>query len=416
VTTGSAVITYSTGAGCIATITVNVGNMPAITGNTNVCPGGLTQLSDAVPGGNWSSGSPTIASVNGTGLVYGGASAGNAVITYAANGCSTTATITVGAIPAITGGSTVCAGSTITLSDASTGGTWSSSNTNFATVTSSTGVVSGVAAGSATITYTVGGCTTTIAITVGNAISAISGTNRFCVTSNTVLSDATPGGAWSSSTVSVATIASGGFTVNAVAAGSATISYTVGGCSATLPITVDPTNAGTISGKDSICKGTGHVITLSDNISGGTWSSATPTKATVAPVTGVVTAIVNGTATATINYVVTNTCGTFTATYVVHIRTASQCATGVSPMAEPEIAGLKVFPNPNNGTFMMSLSSDIDEEVHVVVTNIVGAQVSEFTTRTNNQTDIRLSPAAGIYLLSASTSQGRYVAKVVVQR
>ncbi len=63
-------------------------------------------------------------------------------------------------------------GSTITLTDATAGGTWSSSNTAKATVGSTTGIVAGVSVGSATITYTVtnaSGCTNinTKVITVG---------------------------------------------------------------------------------------------------------------------------------------------------------------------------------------------------------------------------------------------------------
>ena len=64
---------------------------------------------------------------------------------------------------AISGPSTVCAGSNITLSDATAGGTWSSNNTLVATVNATTGVVTGVTPGPATITYTVtvNGCSNT---------------------------------------------------------------------------------------------------------------------------------------------------------------------------------------------------------------------------------------------------------------
>ena len=55
----------------------------------------------------------------------------------------------------ITGPSTVNTGSTITLSTAVSGGTWSSSYTGAATVGSSSGIVTGVAVGSSYITYTV---------------------------------------------------------------------------------------------------------------------------------------------------------------------------------------------------------------------------------------------------------------------
>jgi hypothetical protein len=74
----------------------------------------------------------------------------------------------------ITGSSAVCAGSTITLSNTTTGGTWSSSNTAIATV-GSTGIVTGVASGTVTISYTVtNSCGTATAIKV-ITVNALSG-------------------------------------------------------------------------------------------------------------------------------------------------------------------------------------------------------------------------------------------------
>jgi hypothetical protein len=251
-------------------------------------------------------------------------------------------------------------------------------------------------------------------ITVGNTVASITGNPVFCITSTTTLSDATPGGTWSSGNVAVATVA--GPVVHGVAGGTVTISYSLGGCSVTDIVTVAPNNGGTITGKDSVCVGAGHVITLSDDQTGGVWSSSATLNATVNPSTGVVTGVTPG-STVTIHYVVTNACGTYTVSYTVHVRTAAQCATVINPVAEQDETTLKVFPNPSTGIFIMNLSSEADEEVHVVVTNLVGQKVKEFTTNTNNAVELKLdSGASGIYLLSASTVHGRYVAKVVVEK
>ena len=411
VTVGNVTISYTAG-GCTTTLAVTVGNLPAIVGTLNVCPGSTTQLSDAVPGGTWSSSNGGVATIANTGLVYG-TIAGNTVITYSGNGCTTTATVTVSPLPAITGGNTVCVGSTLALSDATSGGVWSTSNSNASISVS--GVVTGAATGSVNVSYTLGGCAVGLVVNVGNAISAITGTTTFCNTSSTNLSDATPGGAWSSSNNSVATV-SGSVVVHGVTAGTATISYTLGGCSVTSVVTLDANSAGTISGKDSICLGAIHAVTLSDNVGGGVWSSSNTTRATVNPGTGVVTSVINGATTATIDYVVSNTCGTYTATYVMHLRTASQCATGVNTVPEQQGTQLNVFPNPNGGLFTMNLSSDLNEEVQVVITNLVGEKVKEFKTTTNNTVDIKLNTSDGIYFLSATTGHGKYVTKVVVTR
>ena len=160
--------TFTNANGCNGTVSkaITVSTPPAvtaITGNFNICRGFASQLSDATPGGIWSSDNTGVASVNGTGLVSGDG-AGNANISYTvtdANGCSTTVTalVTVSLLPTvapITSASTfnVCVNGTLQLSDATSGGVWSSSNNSLATVNSS-GVVSGIASGPVTITYSI---------------------------------------------------------------------------------------------------------------------------------------------------------------------------------------------------------------------------------------------------------------------
>ncbi len=56
----------------------------------------------------------------------------------------------------ITGTTHVCTGTTTTLTDTTTGGTWTSDNATVATIGSATGIVTGVTAGTANITYTTG--------------------------------------------------------------------------------------------------------------------------------------------------------------------------------------------------------------------------------------------------------------------
>ncbi len=91
------------------------------------------------------------------------------------------------------------------------------------------------------LTYTLGSCDVTKTVTVGNAISPITGTppSTFCVTSSITLSDATAGGTWSSSNPGVASV-TGTVVVHGVSGGTATISYTVGSCSVTQVVNVDP--------------------------------------------------------------------------------------------------------------------------------------------------------------------------------
>ena len=127
----------------------------------------------------------------------------------------------------ISGPSLICIGSPMTLSNDSTGGTWSSSNTGIATIGSSTGFVTGVAPGIDTISYrTISGGVSKLTITVNVAPGAITGNLSICAGNNTLLSDSPAGGNWFSSNTAIATVSvlSPGV-ITGVSAGTTAISY-----------------------------------------------------------------------------------------------------------------------------------------------------------------------------------------------
>ena len=130
----------------------------------------------------------------------------------------------------ITGDSILCKGDSITLIDLVGGGTWSSSDVVVAPVGSGTGVVIGGALGVAVITYTDGGGFVTKTVTVDLPPSPIIGPPYLCI-GPTDLSDATPGGLWSTSNSGVATIDTGTGIVTGLSTGTVTITYAISaGC------------------------------------------------------------------------------------------------------------------------------------------------------------------------------------------
>lgn len=257
VSPGVATITYTAGSSYV-TSTFTVGAVPGpITGTLSACPGTVTTLSNATPGGTWSSTYTVSATVDAaSGAVYAVMPSSATQIRYTtAPGCYVTAVFNVNdnAVAPITGGTTVCVGDTLMLTDTTGGGVWSSSNTSVATVTYVSifnyGMVTAVAAGTTTISYTVSGAcgtytaTHTVTVTTGTPPAAITGPSSVTAGSTIALADATPGGVWSVTPGTVANIGAGTGVLTGVAAGTATVTYAMTGCSsayATHTVTVNP--------------------------------------------------------------------------------------------------------------------------------------------------------------------------------
>jgi len=297
-------VNYTNGNGCTATNSRTVPVKPLPTCSITGPDGPLTPSSSAniytAPGGksyNWSvTGNATIAgsTTSQTVSVTVGASCGvsftvNLEITdlpgpviSCSSICSKVVTVTNNTISAIIGTASICVGSTTQLSDATSGGTWTSDSPGIATV-SAGGLVSAVSAGTTLINYTVtnscGTVSTSLLITVNPlpSIAAISGTATVCVGSTTQLSDATGFGSWSSASMGVATISAGGpggpgGLVTGVSAGTSLITYTVnnGSCTNSVSQLVTVTSIPTITGTTPASRCGNGTVTLGATASAGT--------------------------------------------------------------------------------------------------------------------------------------------------
>lgn len=279
-----------------------------ILGPSTVCVGSSITLTDATPGGVWSntSGNASVA-----GGIVTGVLAGMDVINYTVtNTCGAAGTsLTVNVTPtatAISGPGRICSGTVNTMSNGTSGGTWSSSNATVASIDPVTGVITAGLPGIANIQYSLpGGCNATRTVTTITSPAAIAGPSSVCAGYIVLFTNSTGGGFWYSSNTAIAKVSAGGL-VTGVSTGSAVITYLVGtGCSATKVINVNPTSP--ITGTSAVCPGSS--VILSTVIPGGTWTSSNTTVATANPVTGTVNGVTAGTA--YISYTLPTGCYTF---------------------------------------------------------------------------------------------------------
>ncbi len=345
--TGTANISYTLGNGCRRSVTMVVNGLPGtITGALNVCENSTTTLNNSVSGGTWESNNSAIATMT-TGGMATGVSAGTTLVSYILpTGCMRTATVNVRPLPsAIAGTPAVCAGSTTSLSSASAGGIWSSSNPAAATI-SSTGVVSGVSAGNTTITYTLPtSCRTTASVVVNALPASIGGATSVCAGSSAMLTNASAGGMWSSSNPSVATMESTG-QVNGITAGTSTITYTLAtGCYKTTEITVNAL-PGVITGGSTVCQGSGLALNASG--AGGTWSSSNTSVAAISG-SGIVSGVAAGSA--IMIYTLPTGCSRTT---VITVEGTPQPISGTSTVC---VGSSMMLGNPTSGGIWSSASA-----------------------------------------------------------
>ncbi|MES2430603.1 MAG: gliding motility-associated C-terminal domain-containing protein [Bacteroidota bacterium] len=343
-------VTYTYAAsGCNPLATGNAGitiiaapSAGTLSGIQNICVGTNTTFSSTVSGGIWSSSDDAKATINSSTGTINGIAAGTVTMTYTitgTGGCSNataTRTVTVtdpSTAGTLSGSQNICVGGNTTFSSTISGGSWTSSDNTKASINSSTGAISGVAAGTVTMTYTVtgtNGCsnvtaTRTVTVTDPPSAGTLSGSQNICIGGSTTFSSTISGGAWTSGDNTKATINSSTGAITSIGAGTITMTYTVtgtNGCSnatATRDVIIAATpTAGTLSGVQTVC--VGNTTTFSSTILGGSWSSSDIVKAPIDATTGVISGV--GVVSATMTYKVTGTngCSDATATRTVTVN------------------------------------------------------------------------------------------------
>ena len=413
---GTASISYNL-SGVVTVVVVTVNPVPAgISGPASVCNGSSITLNDATAGGAWTATTGVAITTGTAAATVTGTVVGTSTITYSlASGCYKTLAVSVKALPtSILGNPVICGvGSVAFLSDATAGTSWTTNPVGTATVSGS-GRVYGVAPGTATVTYTAANsCTTTTVVTVNTLVTlpAISGASSVGHGLTIALSDATPGGVWSSSNPALGSVDAVG-DVTGLSTSSATItityalSYAAGGCTAIAAKAISLHNPAPHD-HGSLTTTMGVVLNMSDDIADGDWASSDNAVATV-DANGTVTAIAAGLAT------------------ITHTAVGSDGATSshtTDVLVDRAAMNATILPNPNNGTFVVKgiLATKEDVNVAVEIINTLGQSVYSGTATAaggivDESVKLGNTLANGMYLLKLSTTTEQKVLHFVIEK
>ncbi len=385
-----------------ATVTVTVNPLPTVTANTTataVCAGNSVTLT----GGGASTYTWTGLVTNGVGFIP--ASTATYTVTGTnVNGCVNTASVTVSVnpLPTVTANSTanvVCAGNPVTLTGGgATSYTWTGLVTDgvgFVPAASATYTVTGTDANSCTNTATI-----TISVNPLPTIVASANDSSICQNQSAVLS-AIGGNTylWNPGNIVGAVT-----TVIPVATTTYSVTGTdLNGCNGTGLVTINVNPLPTVTGTaaSSVVCLNDAAVALTGTPIGGAWTGTGVSASNFDPsVSGL------GTFQLVYSYGDVNGCSS-TATVGI---TVNAC-TGI--LVQSLENGITVFPNPNNGKFILNSPITNGE---ILICDVLGEIVFS-STISNPISTIDLSAKAnGIYFITVKTDKESFTQKIVIQK
>lgn len=374
--------------------------------------------SAGVTGGVWSSSNTAVGTIDAATGVAMALSPGTTTISYVTptNTSTTVLTVTPLATPISGGPLEFCTGTSVTFSNGTPGGTWSSANPGIATADAMTGAVTGISPGVTNIEYNMGGCGSIISVTINATVpDTPTGPSGVCPGGSITLSAIAAGGTWSSSAPAIASVSSSGV-VTGISTGTANIIYTIPGTvcgpgSSYRTITVSTsTDPGTVSGYSTFPAGTSAPFTAT--VSGGVWSSSNTLVATVSA-GGIVTGVSAGSC--VISYAVTGCSGVAYVTMPVSITPA--LLTSNIGIAESLIS---TYPNPASNTIYVSGNLPNTEQARLLITDIAGHELYSTQIRIGGNTgqgQVNTGGfSSGLYFIYIQSASANYFSKIEIQQ
>ncbi len=318
-------------------------------------------------------------------------------------------------VSGISGTTHICTGNVTTFNAAVAGGVWASSMPGVADVGTSSGLVTGIAAGTAIIYYSIGTDTarTTVYVDAAPTAGTITAPDSMCAGTSITLADPAPGGIWSLSNGNAHNI---GGIITADLPGLDTvrysINYTCGTATAQHVITIAQPDAGTVVGPHSIC--VGDTVAFTDSAPGGIWITFDTANAImIAP--GVVKAKSIGPG--NINYLVLTTIPTCSALATFNFSVVFNLSCGPDAVANTVLhtGETRIYPNPATGTVNVEMAA-INEARNITISDMLGRTMLTATAQPNaTKAEVNLHLPPGTYTLSVHSSTATNVHKLVVE-
>lgn len=101
-------------------------------------------------------------------------------------------------------------------------------------------------------------------------------------------------------------------------------------------------------------------------------------------------------------------------TTTTHITIIGPCTTGIASNDNLKKNAAEIYPNPNNGSFILKLPEDINPSfANITIYNMVGVKIKQLGSADQ---EISIDVPTGIYFLQATTKETVYTKKFIIER
>jgi hypothetical protein len=89
---------------------------------------------------------------------------------------------------------------------------------------------------------------------------------------------------------------------------------------------------------------------------------------------------------------------------------------GVGNISRLYFSEIKLYPNPNNGDFTLHITTSVNDDALIVITDMTGRRIKETKARTNSNISFNIDAPSGVYIVTAIIGEINIYKKVNILR